>query len=106
MTAAFLIVTTTVEGPGEAKSLARSLVEERLAACVQTLPIESAYRWQGAVATASEHLLICKIRATDYPAVEKMIQAKHAYEVPEIVAVPIVTGSTAYLAWLTESTAG
>ena len=99
------MLTTTVGSRDEAKSLARALVESRLAACVQTMPIDSTYRWQGAVEKASEHLLICKIRSADYAAVEAEIRMRHAYEVPEIVAVPIVAGSASYLGWLAEATA-
>lgn len=105
MTSEFWLVTTTVVDADAAKALAHALVEARLASCVQALPIVSTYRWEGAIETACEHLLICKIRAADYAAVEAAIRVKHAYDVPEIVAVPIVAGSAGYLGWLADSTA-
>jgi periplasmic divalent cation tolerance protein len=105
VTTEFWMVTTTVGDAEAAKALARALVEARLAACVQALPIASTFRWEGAIETACEHLLICKIRAADYAAVEAAIRAKHTYDVPEIVAVPLVAGAAAYLGWLAESTA-
>ena len=100
-----LLVTTTVGGVDAARALGRALVEARLAASVQMLPIESIYRWEGDVESAAEHLLICKIRTADYPEVEAEIGAHHTYDVPEIVAVPIAAGSPGYLAWLAEATA-
>lgn len=105
MSAAFLMVTTTLPGPDEARALAHTLVEARLAACVQILPIESVYRWQGAVESAAEHLLLCKVRADDYAAVESAIRERHPYDVPEIVAVAITAGAQPYLDWLGASTA-
>ena len=98
-------MTTTVAGPDEAKALALTLVEARLAACVQILPIASTYRREGAVETATEHLLICKVRAADYAEVEAEIRAQHTYDVAEIIALPIIAGSCAYLGWLAEATA-
>ena len=105
MNDAFFLVTTTVASPDEAKTLARALVEARLAACVQVLPMASTYRWEGAVETAAEQLLLCKIRAVDYADVEAEIRARHAYNVPEIIALPIAEGSPGYLGWLSEATA-
>ncbi len=105
MNAEFLVVTTTIAAVDEANALARALVEARLAACVQVLPIASTYRWEGAVETAAEHLLLCKVRAGDYAKVEAEIRARHAYDVPEIIAVPVAEGSADYLGWLTEATA-
>lgn len=94
------VVSTTVATASEAQALARMLVEARLAACVQVLPVASTYRWNDAVEQADEHLLLCKIMAADYPAVEAAIRESHGYDVPEIVAVPITAGSPDYLAWL------
>ena len=96
----FAIVSTTTSSLEEARDLARALVEARLAACVQTLPIESVYRWKEAVETASEHLLLCKIAATDFPVAEAAIRARHSYDVPEIVMAPITAGHQPYLDWL------
>lgn len=95
------LVFTTCPDATVAENVARTLVEERLAACVNVLPpMRSIYRWRGTVETASEQLLIIKIRATDYQAVQQRIQALHPYELPEVIAVPIVAGLDEYLAWL------
>lgn len=81
--------------------MARVLVEAKLAACVNILPaMRSIYRWQGEIQTATEHLLIAKTRVVDYPAIETRIKALHSYELPEVIAVPVVGGLPAYLAWL------
>ena len=102
----FGIVLTTVATPEDAQRLADGLLEQRLAACVQTLAIQSAYRWKGAVQREPEQLLLIKTRAALYPAVEAYLRAHHPYEVPEIVRVPIAAGSPDYLRWLAAETGG
>ena len=104
----FLLVFTTTASRDEARKIARALVERKLAACVQIGgPIESVYRWQGNVETAEEWRCTIKTTASQYPAVERTIRELHSYETPEIVVVPIETGSEQYLAWLrAESTGG
>lgn len=100
-----MIVYTTCATEHEARHIARVLVEERLAACVQRLPgLLSTYVWKGEVRDDPEVLLIIKTRSGLYPQVEARIRALHSYEVPEIVALPIETGSGDYLAWLNAST--
>ena len=99
----YAIVSTTIGGEAEARTLARTLIEQRLGACVQILPITSVYRWDGAVEEASEQLLLCKIADTDYPQVEAAIRAVHPYDVPEIVMTPITAGHAPYFAWLDEA---
>lgn len=84
--------------------IAEALVEAKLAGCVQRLPIESTYRWQGEVETAREVLLLIKIRTADYSAVEQAILALHDYETPEIVMLPVAQGFAGYLSWLGEAT--
>jgi len=82
-------------------SLARALVEERLAACVNLAPgIRSVYRWQNAVETAEEILLIIKTTTAAYPALERRILELHPYEVPEIVCLDVSAGLPAYLEWI------
>jgi len=94
-------VLTTTASREDAERIARVLVEERLAACVQVLgPISSTYRWQGAIETSQEWLCLAKSRRNLYEAIEKAIRGVHPYQVPEILAVPIVAGSADYLAWL------
>ena len=102
----FGIVLTTVATPEDAQRLADGLLEQRLAACVQTLAIQSAYRWKGAVQREPEQLLLIKTRAALYPAVEAHLRAHHPYELPEIVYLPIAAGSPDYLRWLAAETEG
>jgi len=97
-------VVLTACGAEVAPRIAEVLVAEKLAACVQRLPIESTYRWKGEIETAYEALLLIKIRAADYAAVEQAIRALHDYEVPEIIALPIMQGFAGYLSWLDEVT--
>jgi periplasmic divalent cation tolerance protein len=96
----FAVVTTTCGDRAEARAIATLLVEKRLAACVQMLPIESVYTWEGATQSAEEILLLCKIKHEDYSEVEAAIRAAHSYEVPEIVEIAIEQGAAAYLSWI------
>jgi periplasmic divalent cation tolerance protein len=96
-----IIVFTTCDSAKEAKQLARHLVEQRVAACVNILPkAHSVYRWKEKIETAAEYVLVIKSRRDLFPALRAEIEKIHSYEVPEIVAVPVVEGSQAYLAWL------
>jgi periplasmic divalent cation tolerance protein len=102
----FALVMTTCGNKLEAETIAKRLVEERLAACVQMFPIESVYRWEGAVQHAEEWMLFCKIKAADYAEVEATIRAEHSYSNPEIIEVGIEAGAQAYLSWIVSSTGG
>ena len=102
----FGIVLTTVATPDDARRLADGLLDQRLAACVQILAIQSAYRWKGAIQREPEQLLLIKTRAALYPAVEAYLRAHHPYELPEIVRLPIAAGSPDYLRWLAAETDG
>ena len=104
MDAEYGMVLTTVAEPESARRLADGLLEKRLAACVQTLPIQSAYRWKGAVQREPEILLLIKTKVSLYPEVETYIRSAHAYETPEIILVPILAGSADYLAWIGQET--
>lgn len=96
-----VLLATAPDGPA-AETLARTLVTEGLAACVNRVPgVQSTYRWQGAVQESAEVLLVIKSTSAAYAALERRIRELHPYEVPEIVALPIVRGSQPYLAWLT-----
>jgi len=98
-------IITTTGTKTDAQRIARALVEKRLAGCVQVVgPISSTYRWKGSTETAEEWLCIVKSRGELYPRLEQAIQAIHPYEVPEILAVPIVQGERQYLKWLDEVT--
>lgn len=100
------VVLTTVGTKAQGAALARRLVERGVAACVQMLPIESVYRWKGAVAEESETLLLVKLAAERYPEVEAEILSAHPYETPEILMLPVTAGLPAYLAWLGEAPDG
>ena len=96
-----LIVLTTTPNEEEAESLARKIIEARLAACVQVLPqMKSFYFWENAVQTDCEHLLLIKTLPEKYDALEKFIQTNHSYDVPEIVAVSSEKVSEDYLNWM------
>lgn len=89
-----------------AEALARACVEARLAACVSLLPgLRSVFRWNGAIDTAEETLLVIKTRRACYPALEAWVKARHPYELPEIVAVPVTLGLQPYLDWIARETA-
>ena len=100
-----IVVLTTTDSTDAADQLARQVVEARLAACVQVLPIRSVYRWQGAVREEAEVLLVIKTQSSRFEALEQFIGARHTYDTPEIVAVPIVAGSQAYQDWIVAETA-
>ena len=98
------IVLSTAGSEPEAHKIARHLVEQELAACVNILPrIESIYRWQAKVETNREWLLLIKTTADRFPAVRDAIRELHSYELPECVAVSIEDGSPEYLQWLADS---
>jgi periplasmic divalent cation tolerance protein len=100
-----LLVLTNLPDAASARSLAEHVVAERLAACVNILaPCHSVYRWQGKVEQAEEVPLLIKTSADCYAALEAAIRARHPYELPEIVAVPISHGLPDYLAWLAVET--
>ena len=99
------VVLSTAPSEEEAATIARALVDERLAACVQLVPkIRSFYRWEGEVHDDPEHLLVIKTTAARRDALIARIGELHSYDVPEAVALPIAAGSQAYLAWLSEVT--
>ncbi len=94
---------TTTPNTGEANSLAKQIVEQKLAACVQILPpMTSVFFWEGGVQTESEHLLLIKTLENKYDELERFINSNHSYDVPEIVAVKSEAVSNGYLKWLTE----
>lgn len=97
----YIQVLTTTEHEEDAWRIARTLIEARLAACVQVLgPITSTYRWKGSIETSREWQCTAKSRADLFARLEEAIRGVHPYEVPEILAVPITAGSRAYLEWL------
>lgn len=100
-----LLVLTNVPDRATAEKLAHALVETRAAACVNVLaPCRSIYRWQGAIEAADEVPLLIKTTRAKFTDVEAIVRAQHPYEVPELIAVPIVRGLPAYLDWLARET--
>lgn len=100
----YCIVHTSIDTPERARALAHALVEARLAACVQILPIHSVYRWEGRVCGESEQLLLIKTRSACYAALSAFVHEHHPYTTPELVRTPISGGAGAYLQWLDDQT--
>ena len=97
----FQIVLCTCADREEAERIAHRLVEQHLAACVNILPgVHSVYRWQGAVESAAEVLLLIKTSSARNQEVHSTVASLHSYEVPEFLVLPVLGGSNAYLAWL------
>jgi len=98
------VVLTTCGSLEEARRIARQLVEQGLAACVNVVPqIESVYRWKGEVETATELLLVIKTVASAFEPLREAIRRLHTYDLPECVAFAIEEGSPAYLDWIANS---
>lgn len=102
-----IAVLTNVPDAATAEKIAHSLVKRRLAACVNILPVvNSVYRWEGRIEQAAETTLLIKSTQGRYAELETAIVELHPYDVPEIIALPIVAGLPAYLQWLSSQTAG
>lgn len=102
----FVMITTTVSQPAQARALARRIVNTGLAACVQMWPIHSVYRWQGRIESAPETAMVCKTCTRLVPSLMEFIRQNHPYETPEIVVTPIRGGLPAYLEWVEKETSG
>ena len=101
----FILISTTTETRNDAESIAAVLLEKRLAACVQIVgPIQSRYWWENAIQQSDEFLCLIKTSNDLYHKVEEAILSIHPYDVPEIVALPIIAGSSSYLSWITAVT--
>jgi periplasmic divalent cation tolerance protein len=99
----FIVVYVAVGSSEESERLARTLVEERLAACVTRIArVQSVYRWEGKVEQSEEELLVIKTRRELFAALDKRVRELHSYAVPEVIALPVLAGSEAYLRWLGE----
>jgi periplasmic divalent cation tolerance protein len=103
MTVNFGVVLVTAGSEVEAEAIAKSLVENKLAACVSLSPIRSIYTWKGEIHSDSEWQLVIKTDLAKFEALKTKVRELHSYEVPEIIAIPIVAGSEAYLNWLGQS---
>ena len=101
----WILVFITTGNRGEAEKIAGRILEEKLAACVNIVDdIESLYWWKGRIEKGVESLMIIKSRIEKLPELIRLVKKEHSYEVPEIIAVPILAGSPDYLKWLDEST--
>jgi len=100
-----LVVLVTCGSRAEARKIAKTVVDARLASCVNILgaPIESIYRWKGEVETASEFLLVMKTTKARFSKLRDAVLKAHSYDVPEIIALPIMAGSPNYLEWIAAS---
>ncbi len=96
----YAIVLVTASSEQEAKVIAKSLVEFQLAACVSLMPIQSIYTWQGELHQEQEWQLLIKTELAQFEKISAKIQELHSYQVPEIIAVPLIAGSDAYLRWI------
>jgi periplasmic divalent cation tolerance protein len=97
-----IFVQVTAGSAEEAWTIARALVERKLAACAQVFPIRSCYEWQGEIQEDNEAMIFVKSRLDLYAELEAYVKELHSYDVPEILALPVVAGSEAYLRWIDE----
>lgn len=102
----YSVVLVTAGSRELALSIAQVLVESKLAACVNFMPIHSIYTWEGKVHSDEEWQLIIKTTLTKFPLLESKIRELHSYEVPEIIALPLVAGSQPYLQWISQQVQG
>jgi periplasmic divalent cation tolerance protein len=100
-----VVVLVTCGSAKEARRVARAVVEQKLAACVNIIDarVQSIYRWKRRVESAREFLLVIKTTRRRFPVLQKKIEQLHGYEVPEIIALPIVAGAGRYLEWIADS---
>jgi len=94
------IIFVTASSEQEAKMIAKSLVESQLAACVSLIPIQSIYTWQGELHQEQEWQMLIKTELAQFETISAKIHQLHSYEVPEIIAIPLVAGSNSYLQWI------
>lgn len=94
------IVITTFSDDESLSKCVSGLLEQQLAACIQQIEGKSSYRWEGKIARDDETIVFIKTRTDLFPAVREYLEANHPYDVPEIILVPIIDGSSAYLGWM------
>lgn len=96
-----VVVLSTCGSMEEAERIARTLIEQHLAACVNVLPgVRSFYRWKGEIESAAEHLLVIKTTRDVFPSLTAALERLHSYETPEVLALPVVDGAANYLNWI------
>lgn len=100
----YIVIYVTVSNRAEGEKIARALLQERLAACVNIVDnVQSFFWWKGAIDSGSESLLIIKTKKATFKALVKKVKDVHSYDVPEIIALPVVDGSGDYLKWIDDS---
>ena len=105
MMSLFIVVLVTCGSEEEGLKIARALVEDGLAACVNLIsPVRSIYRWEGKIFDENEWLLIIKTQRERFGELERKVKSLHSYSVPEIISLPILEGSSSYLDWVKEMT--
>lgn len=103
LTTSYIIVMVTTASRAEAETIAQRLLEAKLIACANIIgPIESHFRWSGEIDKAKEYLVLMKSRKDLFGKLSESVKASHSYEVPEIIALPVVDGSKTYLDWLAD----
>ena len=103
----YIVVFITTSSYEEARKIADALVVQKKAACVNIVPkVSSLFRWKGKIEDVEESLMVVKTRAELFPDIVSTVKSIHSYEVPEIIALPIVEGNPDYLSWLKEETGG
>ena len=100
MNTKYALVITTVSNTEEAQLLAKSLLSQCLAACIQTNQIKSYYTWDNEIQESDEQILLIKCREEDFNEIEECIKEHHSYEIPEIIMIPIMKGSLDYIDWM------
>jgi periplasmic divalent cation tolerance protein len=96
----FCLVMTSVGEDQQARQIARALLQDKLAACIQIMPVESHYLWKEDIQQDKEYLLLIKARKSDWPAIEALIRRNHSYEIAEILQLDIAAGHAPYLDWM------
>jgi len=103
----YIVILITVGSHDEAEKIARELIDRKKAACVNIVPqVRSIFRWQEAIEEEEERLLVVKTRAQLFSEVVTVVRGIHSYEVPEIIALPIIDGNREYLMWINKETEG
>jgi periplasmic divalent cation tolerance protein len=101
-----LVILVTATSDTQARRIAKKLLQNKLAACVNFVPVESMFTWKGEIQEEEEVLMIIKSRAEVFDTLMSAIKATHTYENPEIIGLPIVMGSHEYLKWITDEATG
>jgi len=99
-----IVTILATAAPGQAPGIAKTLVDNRLVACVNIQPVRSIYRWKGRTSDEGESLMIMKTRTENADAVVAAIKKEHSYEVPEIIVLPVIAGYAPYLDWVRRET--